>query len=596
MSGIALAFHRGGGPVDGQAFARVVSALSHRGGPPQTVSGDGVVLARLHRAFTVEDQADPPLTGLAPGVWLALDGRLDNRPELAAALGLSPAEERGWSDAAYAASVFARWGEAGLARLVGEVALAIWDAARRRVILFRDALGDRSLYYAVSGELLVAASEPFAVAAAIGSWDLDRERLASWFALREPPLGSTFFAGIREVPAAHLLAVDAATARLSRHWAPLADEIEGTDEERATRFREVLEEAVRCRLRARRPVSALLSGGLDSAPMAMLAARHQGTLRTISWVFSRHRASDERRFVAAMAEALPLDTVLFEADELGPELEAWPLNPNTPEETPYRAVMDRAYRLAAAGGSEVLLAGTWGDDLYWGGESWWWSLVRDGRLKAALDDGRAAIGEMGARRFLRSCVARPLVPGPLLRRLRPATPPPWLTPEAAALLPDPAPVPIPGRRANQQRAVLSSGNAHHAAAETRLTAMAGIEVRYPFRDRRLVELALSLPAYDLYRGRWTRPVLRRAFHDLLPAMVLQREDKASMDPLFREGTAVAELRYRDLLLGSTALWSEYLRPEWVASAPPGQRESPGEELALWHALCLATWRPRMLSL
>ncbi len=601
MSGIALAFQCERGSVDRDALARMVAALAHRGGAARTWEAPGIALACLHRGLTPQDAGDAQPFALAGGNAAgAFDGRLDNRDELAAALGLAPAEARELPDSAYVAAAFGRWGEDAFARLVGPFALVIADRSRQRLLLVRDAIGDRSFYYAESAQGLFAASEPAAVAAACGSWSLDRRRLAAWFALHEPPFGSTFFAGVHEVPPAHLLVADASGSRLRRYWQPREVPVPRGDAERAALFREVLDAAVTSRMRSIRPPAALLSGGLDSAPMAVLAARdaerdQRGNLRTVSWVFNRHRDSDERRFVDALAAAAPLDCAWLEADDLGPRPESWPLNPNTPEETPYRAVMDAAYRRAVELGSDVLLAGTWGDDLYWGGDAWWWELLGAGRVGAALREGRLAFGALGTRRFVRACLLRPLLPAPVLARLRSPLPLEWLTPEAAALLDEDLPS-AAGRRPAQQRVVMSPGNAHYAASETRLAAQAGVELRYPFRDRRLVELALALPAYELYRGATTRPILRRAFAELLPPAILARDDKASLDPLYRAGVAEAADRLQALLRDGEPSWGEYVRRDWLQRAVPGRRESPQAELVVWHALCLAIWRARMVTL
>ena len=351
----------------------------------------------------------------------------------------------------------------------------------------------------------------------------------------------------------------------------------------------------------------MLSGGLDSAPIAALAARrlgHDGAampLRAISWVFDDFADCDERRYLAALRGRHPMDWIPVSGDGCRPlgDLATWPFDPNTPEESLYRRLQEGAYRAAREAGSTVVLSGAFGDDLYVGSEGWLWDLLAAGRPAAALRGAVRQARENGWTRFARRHLVRPLVPRRLYRRLRPRRPRPWLTGRAAGLLPATHPWPPSAARAHrdeQHRSALCLYNGHCASAETFHTARAGVEVRYPFRDRRLVELMLEVPAHQLFAGGVARPIVRAAMADLLPPEILGRTDKASFTPLLVRAMAEAEGEAcRELLARPGALWREYVRPEWVARAEPGRRESELEELALWHCVCLELWQNRMVN-
>src|SRR5579859_3905078 len=144
MSGIVGLWNRDGRPVEADVLARMSATLAHRGpdGEGHRLIGD-VGLACRHLRVTPEETGEiQPLVG-ASGTALVMDGRLDNRDELASALHAP----RTASDAALALDAYGRWSEEFAAHLVGDFAIAVFDVERHRLVLARDAIGIRPLYY-----------------------------------------------------------------------------------------------------------------------------------------------------------------------------------------------------------------------------------------------------------------------------------------------------------------------------------------------------------------------------------------------------------------------------------------------------------------
>lgn len=578
------------------------------------------------------------------GLTLVLDGRIDNRGEVAGELGErwrgGTAERTPTADAALVHAAYRRWGDAVFERLLGPFAIVLLDRTERRVVCGRDALGDRSVIYRLSaGRLLVATHEELLLDHPEVSRDVDEGTVARFFAMEAAAPGRTFFADLRELaPGAGMslsteppdlgAGVCGRPPRFWRHWSPPED---GgiryrREAEYAEHFRELLGQAVRDRLPAdageRGDAAVLMSGGLDSTAVAALAAaelsarepsgRHGrgGRLRTVSWVFDELLRADEREFMEPTVAALGAEATWITGDD------AWPLAGclETPERhlgmgSPYAAVYrrlrDRSYRAVAETGGTVLLTGECGDQLFVGAEGWLRDLVAERRLVTAARE--AARGALGAGRDdrigLRTAVAS-VLREPAPRHPNPLEDRPWLTPEALRRLGDGAqaegsvwPVRRTARRPVQAASVLDPRIAAAIRQESWRAAEAGIEIRRPYRDRRLIELALAVPAHQLYRPGWPKWLTRQAMRGLLPETVRRRRRRSSLYPLFRRGVAERERGTVDALLDSPrAWWPRYVRSSWLRGFYPERvtAEVDGAgALLLWQCLTLELWRNRI---
>jgi asparagine synthase (glutamine-hydrolysing) len=616
MAGIAFILHRDRRPVPSEELGGVLAALAHRGPDGERVERLGAwALGHRHFWTTPEEMGErQPLAARGPedgaAVHLAFDGRLDNRAELLAELDVTPAAP---SDAALALAAYRRWGEACFERFLGPFAVLFVDSGRRRVVCGRDPLGDRSLVYHLTPELFLCASEEGALLAhpAVPA-DVDEETVARFFALAPARPGRTFFTGVSELPPGHLLSVpfDGGEARLEAwwHWRVGEPERGVPDAEWAERFGATLRESVRCRLRSIAPPAALMSGGLDSTSVAALAARElaaggsEAPLATLSWVFDELPGSDEREFMAPVVEALGADPVWIRGDDAWPlrDRQSWPVALAAPYNGLYRRLRERAYRAARTRGASVVLTGECGDQLFFGGADWLRDLLADRRFGAALAgvarelalSGRTDLPRFGLRSALARARGRPLAARPE---------PEWLTPKARELAGGAAwgrwegvaGVPRPEQRAG----LLDPRIAASIQVESSLAAAEGIEVRRPYRDRRLVELALALPAHQLYRPGWIKWATREAMRGLLPEPVRLRRRRSSLAPLTRRGLVEREAAtVRSLLDAPGARWPEYVRKEWLAELFP-VRLAAGIDgpaaLAAWQCISLELWRVRL---
>jgi asparagine synthase (glutamine-hydrolysing) len=617
VSGLAGIFRFDGGPVDPAALDAIVAALPGRGpdGVGRRLEGSVGVVRLLQRTTGAASGDAEPAEHTPTGTWLALDGRIDNRAEVLAALGAGGDGLRWGSDQELVLHAYLRWGRAAFARLVGDFVVVLWDPRAGELVAARDPMGKRPLHYLRDRrpglDALRWASEVSGVLA-----DRGIERVPDPGMVAEHLVGvvtsttGTLYEGVQRVPPAHALVARAdGRVAIERFWswdrasARPRGAGRGQDAMWVDRFRDVFTTAVRDRLAGADPVAAELSGGVDSSSVvAVTAAELAAAGRPAPALFSitfPGTPADERAYSRAVADQLGLSAREVEHRPLGPaHYDAEQARTLLPAGPPNLA-MHRAHLLLAAElGSTAVLTGQGGDEWFTGSA---YALADDLRrlhLRGLRSRARGDRAEWPARSPLHQLVRDgflPLVGG----RHRRALPLDVLTPafRAEVALEDRLALPPlrgPVRATEAIAAILDHGTPVHIAEQAERFATAlGVELRTPFDDRRVVELALALPEELRRRDGMTRWVVRRALAGQLPPAVLERRDKANLvhvvvDELEAHGGAA--LFERSELAERGWLDLDVLRrayPEILAARRAGR----GHRLtwAAWHALRVDRW-------
>jgi len=349
----------------------------------------------------------------------------------------------------------------------------------------------------------------------------------------------------------------------------------------------------------------MMSGGLDSTTVAALAARRlsetgvQNSLWALSYVFDELSSCDERPFMAAMYAQHPIEAVYVPGDDAWPlrQVETWPVNPNAAEGNPYRWLKERIYHAAQYRGSRVMLTGIFGDELYSGAEYWLCDFLREGCFEQAWQESLWHLRTPECWGFLRNALLSCLPGVQWLRRVRRQQHRPWLTAYARSCMPvdDAWSIRVQAaRRPSQFDILLGPSSANDSVGEIFHASRCGVELRHPYRDRRLVEFMLAIPASQLYRRGRYKYMLRNAMRKTLPEQIRTRKEPTSLVPLFRRGLVEKEqATVKRLLSGSNQLWPRYVRADWLTQAVPGHYRSEAEELVLWFCICCELWRMRV---
>ncbi|HEY5720968.1 MAG TPA: asparagine synthase-related protein [Allosphingosinicella sp.] len=531
-------------------------------------AGSAALGRRLFR-LTPEDGFDrgPEVSGSR---ILVADARLDNRPELAAALGISPADSASLSDAALLMRALDRWNEEAADRLTGYFAFALWDSDAQKLLLARDFLGHRPLHYHRGDGFFAFASMPKGLHALDGVPVAPNPRMAADFLALMPDNGSeTFFEGIEKLIPGHIAIVTRDGIETRRYWHPPATLLRlksGAEYEEA--LREKVESAVAVQLRgAEREVGAHLSGGLDSGTVAATAARilapSGGKVTAFTSVPRegytggiRNAISDEGPLSAAVAALYPnMEQVLIRSGGRSPFsnldrnffLFERPVL-NLCNEVWLEAIAEEAKRR----GLKILLGGALGNlSISYDGMQLLSQLLRRGRL---LRLGREIGGLLrnGTRvGTIASQTLGPYLPAPAWRMVQRLRGKPVGLHGYSAINPDSVAANAVVARA-AERGLDLSYRPRSDPVETRLWAIDrvdpgnyvkgwlggwGIDMRDPTADRRLIEFCLTVPAEQFLAGGIPRSLARRAFADRLPAEVVRERCKGYQAADWHEGFA-----------------------------------------------------------
>ncbi len=535
-----------GKPIDPGDFDEVRPMLA-----PYGPDGEGCIcrdnFGILYRAFhtTRESRNEAQPHVCASGAVITWDGRLDNREELIDQLG--PELTAVSSDMAVVAAVYERWGGDCFRKLIGDWALSIWNPKDRSLILAKDFVGARSLYYSVDQDQVTWCTMLDPLVLFGGKvLDLCDEYIAGWFS-SFPAVHLTPYVGIHSVPPSSAVVVRSGKHTVRRYWDfdPNKRIRYGTDDEYEEHFRTAFRDSVRRRLRSDSPVLAELSGGMDSSSIVCVAdtiiAQAKAEcprLDTLSYFNDSEPNWNERPYFTKVEEKrgrtgshidLGQQEFLKFEFETG-HFAATPVSLGGPS-----ALSKQLAVCMNSQGNRVVLTGIGGDEVT-GGVPTPTPELEDllARARFGMLARQLKIWALQQRRpwfqllleavqeFLPSVVASRTV------RMRPA---PWLRAGfvnryRAALSGYESRLKLMGPLPSFQENLSALGALRRQLACSALSSEPPHERRYPYLDRDLLEFMYAVPREQLVRPGQRRSLTRRALAGIVPDEVLNRKRKA----------------------------------------------------------------------
>lgn len=651
MCGIAglLAFDR---PLPRQAPAMLgamAEVMAHRGPDGHGVwLSDGRLCGLAHRRLAIVDlteTAGQPMVEPAGDLAVVFNGEIYNHRDLRRALQQQGCHFRtDHADTEVLLHGYATWGlDRLLEKLEGMFAFALWDGRASRLLLARDRLGKKPLYFVVQDGVLRFASE---IKALLTDPALPRAiepaAFHQYLAYLTVPAPLTLFRGIHKLPAGHLIeARPTGNWHARAYWRPLPGSAAAEPGEATATIRRLLADAVAKRLEADVPMGVLLSGGVNSTSVAALAARAgAGTLDSFTVGFRDHRTVDETAEAREAASLLGTrhHEVLIDASDALAMLDDLAFHQDEPLADWVCLPLMAVAKLAHGTGTKAVLVGEGADELFCGYPGYLSHLRFDDRYGSRLRRWPTALAGLpghlaaGLSRVSRRADAMHEI---LLRagrrqpifwsgavgfrdgdrrhvsagRPRPAdlaALPPGLAAVAEA---DPAAV-----AAALERQLLRT---HPAAglldritwAEfnlrlpelllmriDKMTMACGLEARAPFLDHRLVEYVLSLPAAARIPDRAAKALLKAAMRGIVPDKVIDRPKKgfgAPMAEWLREpfGKCMRS-RLLDGPLASAGLVGRSGIERLFAEHASGRRD---RSVQLWTLINASLWHERWLG-
>ena len=518
-----------GAPIGVDAVASVLPALDLAPDQAQ-IALDGCWGA----AWVPSKEFGRPGVVVAHGVTAVGNVRITNRSRF-----LAGRDRAVWSDLRLLVEHYVRRGPDGIADLVGDFAFVLWDTRRSRVVAARDALGVKSLFYQRKGSRISVGSH-------LDCFDgrrYDREFIGEFLAGLSHGTSRTIFADVTRLEPGSWLVAEGGQVTVQQYWTAAAFEpADRVADERAAvdEFRALFEDAVAAQLDDGAPTWSQLSGGIDSSSVVATACRLAagGRVRPLlgtQTVVDSLSEGDETRYSDAVVRQYG-----FRNEQIH-NFWAWQPGEAPPAFAEPRAFLpfharDRAMAaMVRDGGGSVLLSG-FGADSYLSAN---YDFIADWAVQGRWRDALGQLTDLAvamrqsfwskAGRFL----VAPLAPEWLRRRLMPESSqlPSWLAPRFAeqaklAARLDGAEGRVPGRIFVDQ--VTREMGSIDLALE-RGVFEEGMEIRYPFLHRPLVEFSLRLPILLRQRPNRSKWILREAMGGDLPKMVRDRKGKGGID-------------------------------------------------------------------
>ncbi len=577
MCGIAGQYDFGADFDDGlRARARVTemcTAIAHRGPDDSGVwqsSDRRVVLG--HRRLSIVDVSAAgrqPMSNEDGKVVISFNGEIYNHAELRRDLRLDDRHVfRSRTDTEVIVHLYEERQLGVVNALDGMFAFAIWDDARRRLLLARDRMGKKPLYYTVVAGRLVFASE---LKALLGHPDvarrLDPVALNQYLTFSNVPEPRTMFEGIRKLPAGHLLTCNERGAvTVERYWSPLDGARWTRPRKRAEaveRVRDLVKAAVRKRLMADVPVGAFLSGGVDSSTNVALMSRLVSTpLKTFTVEFTGFGPTENFHDVPYARKVASMfgcnhTAVEVSADEVLAYVPEMVRTQDEPLGDPACVPMHFVSRAARQAGVKVVLVGEGSDEVFCGyhdfprlvrtyNRRWRYLKWLPRALRRAIKVGAELAGAPGGRVDVlrRAAEGEPLYLGLDVvfadwdkNRLYTDAGRRAMSRKAADTVSEYYEEILarrPGADFSQQMSYVELRNRLPELLLMRVDKFSmahSLEARAPFLDHELATYALSLPAEMKMNGARTKTVLKDAAHEWLPEDVVERHKQGFRVPL-----------------------------------------------------------------
>ena len=624
MCGICGIATQGATP-DRAVIERMTRTIVHRGPDADGFyTGPGVGLGMRRLAIIDLVTGQQPMANETGEIQVVFNGEIYNYVELRRELEAQGHRFRTQSDTEVIPHLYETYGVDCAKRLNGIFTIALWDARLGRLVLLRDRVGVKPLFYAVrDGALHFGSEVKCLLAAGASERRLDLAALDRFLTFEYTAGTDTLFADVRKLPPASWLTWTRGELRTGSYWRiPGPDpSLDAPEAAWAERLRHVLDAAVKRQMISDVPLGAFLSGGIDSSIVVSAMSRASARpVRTFSIGFE-NQSYNELPFAAAMArhcgtehherilapEYLSLvDEVIEHLDQPIADFSVFPT-----------LLVSKVAREQVT----VVLSGDGGDELFAGYDAY----VADraasrtldrlpGVLRHAVGLAAAALPSTAAKKGLLNNLRR-FAEGALL-------PPRWehvrwmtfLTPEQRRALYRPD---VYQALAGEADATIARylGNVGEDRLQRQLFCdllfylpedilikvdhmgmAASIENRVPFLDNEVVDLAVQMPSRLKWRGRERKHILKRAYADALPAAILRREKQGFSIPLKtwlnREWNSLLHDTLDETTLARDGLFEPATVRRWIAEHEAGRAN---HSHILWALMVFHLWKRRWLS-
>lgn len=618
MSAITGIFYRDGRNVDERQIKKMNDRLSHRGPDGSAIWCEGPVALGHQMLYTTPESLHERLPFEDGGLVITADARIDNRKELSEKLGID--DKVGVSDSYFILKAYQQWGEKCPEELLGDFAFAIWDKEKEKLFCARDHMGVKPFYYYLSDEAFYFATEIKAITNIPEvPVQLNEVKVAEYLISMQIDPEITFYEEILRLPSACQIEINKNDFVLEKYWSlnPTFELKLDSDEEYINKFREILTDAVRCRMRSAYPLGSLLSGGLDSSSIVCTAQQiltEEGgePIKTFSAIFEDDILGGEKEYINAVVDGSCVKPYYLRVDNAGPltDYEKIIYYVDGAVSAPNLFIPWLILRKAKNEDIRVLLEGFGGDSVVFG----------RGYLEELLLNGKfiSFIRELNAFSKLRNLNRYKYFIGIILRLIAPVraykiakyrkentinpryrkriinntfTHEMHIKNVIDSNLKMKRPV---NPREEHYHELNSSALSSWWEIADQVSGSYNIESRYPFIDKRLVEFCLSLPTEQKIRNGWSKIVLRRAMDNIIPIKIQWRPTKVGMGHNFRrnlilyDNELIEDIIYKEIDLIKEYVDIDVLRDSYEIYKKSGDKNKRAIR-NIWKSVTLGLW-------
>src|SRR5213594_377043 len=617
MCGIAGLLSLGDKPVFEDEIQSMCDAMVHRG-PDDSgyYVRDGIALGMRRLSIIDLSTGHQPVHNEDRSVWVVFNGEIYNFKSLRADLERHGHTFYTGTDTEVIVHLYEQFGERCVEKMRGMFAFAIWDERRKTLLLARDRLGIKPVFYTVNNGRLAFGSELKALLQLP-----EVERRLNWasvshlFSAMCTPSSESIVEGVHKLKPGHILTASAKNGiRVREYWDVVFDPDYGKSEQYfIERLRDLIEESVRLRLIADVPLGAFLSGGIDSSSVVATMARiGSGRVKTFSLGFAEQEFNEleyarqaSGKFETDHHELVVEPNVLDIIDDL-----AWYLDEPFGDSS---AIPTYMVSKLASEHVTVILSGDGGDELFAGYDRY---LVERRERKMAqiphpLRQAAAFIGHM---------MSEGMKGGNFLRHLALSGPDRYFDAnvlfrefqKAALFEPD-----VYGRFSNGDttgvwRKLLGNGQMHWLSAVQymdlkgylpndiltkvdRMSMAHSIEAREPLLDHKLVEFAATIPPELKLKGPTTKYIFKKAMEGILPNEILYRPKRGFGVPLGRWFRGKLSPFMRDLLLSRRCSERGIFRKPYLERLIEMNDRGRPMDLQIWTLITFELWCQRFID-
>jgi asparagine synthase (glutamine-hydrolysing) len=614
--------------LDAAGLVAMRDALAHRGPDDADVFIDGSV-GLGHRRLSIVDLGGgrQPMANEDDSVWIVFNGEIYNHSELRPMLEERGHRYRSSSDTETIIHLYEEFGPRGVERLRGMFAYAIWDGRRQRLVIARDRLGIKPLYYVIKddGSLYFASEIKALVEARAIRPELNYNALADYAANRYTSGEETLFDGVKRLLPGHTLVWSDGEVEIERYWdlSFTKPEERLNEAQYVERFSELFRECVASHLMADVPLGMFLSGGIDSSAIAAVMSRLvKEPIKTFSVAFAE-RDANELEYARAVASAFKTDhhEIVVSPEEFFDRLPALVYQEDEPiahpSSVPLYFVSDLAVKHV-----KVVLTGEGSDELLAGYNKYrvaiynlllgrGYERVTPAPLRSLV---KKQIGKLNGAWRARRVLERTFLFMPAeIKDLyfdnfavySPARQRQLFTAGAYARMRDHDPYRTALACIEESDAETLLDKLLAADLKTylhellmkqdQMSMAASLESRVPFLDHKLVEFATRLPEAMKLRGWTTKYVLRRAMRGVLPPQILTRKKMGFPVPVGSWFRGRFRRVIEEYVLSERALGRGVFNPAYVRELVA--RHSAGENHAerLWMLVNFEIWQRRFFD-